>query len=207
MCGENGLIFSFFISFNLFIFLVCFHLRLARLSEQIYSIYLFIFSFELFSVTDPPDSDICGHPGFIRCYNSVDFCRTLSFCSSLRSTHWHFFLCLTGILYRLQSQIIHTHRHRHAQSISLSIQTSVHLSLSFFLSVRLSCVHNTPLKAGLHVLASDWLQCKKMMSFLGERNHTHTHTQSREKGSWFTAANGMRVKMGAANEEAATVDG
>ncbi len=61
-------------------------------------------------------------------------------------------------------------------SVSLSNCLSPYLFLS--LSLRLSCVHNTPLKAGLHVLASDWLQSKKMMSFsVGWCVSFHIHTQ------------------------------
>lgn len=45
---------------------------------------------------------------------------------------------------------------------SLSVYPVISVSVFLFSS----CVHSTPPKAGLHVLASDWLQSKKVMSFL-----------------------------------------
>lgn len=64
-----------------------------------------------------------------------------------------------------------------------------HLSISSFLfppsPLCLSCVHNAPLKAGLHVLPSDWLPSKTMMSFLVGRCVSppmHTHSGGRTEG-------------------------
>lgn len=70
--------------------------------------------------------------------------------------------------------------------VCLACYLSPYLFLSVSFSSCLSCVHNTPLKAGLHVLASDWLRSKKMMSFLVGRCisfhiHTHTDTQRGER--------------------------
>lgn len=95
---------------------------------------------------------------------------------------------------------VSTHTHSYTQSYETLLHTlpnfthlSLHLSLCLFIHLSifmclpsyfcisfspcLSCVHNTPLKAGLHVLASDWLRSKKMMSFsVGRCVPSHTHT-------------------------------
>lgn len=71
-------------------------------------------------------------------------------------------------------------------AISLSISPYIFLFIYFYPSLfpsRLSCVHSAPLKAGLHVLVSDWPQSKKMMSFLvGRCVSPHMHRGGRIEG-------------------------